>query len=313
MTISYLTAGIDVSKDELELAFHGQKRTQRFANDEAGIADLTEAVRANAPHRLALEATGGYERAVVAALHAADLPVSVCNAKRVRDFGRAIGQLAKTDRIDALILARFAHDVAPSCDPKPDKNREKRAELVKRRRQLLKMRSAEAKRLKQTAEPEMAQDIREMIESLNEKIARVEQQLDQATAQDENAQKQSQTLQSVKGVGHQLARSLINELPELGQCSRQRIAALVGVAPFNCDSGQMRGKRAIRGGRGEVRAVLYMATLAARRCNPVIKAHFEHLISQGKEFKVAMTACMRKLLTHLNSLVAEPEDSTSTA
>ena len=312
MATSYLSAGIDVSKDELELAFHGQKQTQRFKNNEAGIADLVECVRAKAPTYLALEATGGYQRSVVAALHAGNLPVSVCNPKRVRHFAQGAKYLAKTDRLDALALAHFAHAMTPACDEKPDQNQQKRAELVKRRRQLIKMRSAESKRLKQTAASDIAEDIEQTIEMLDQKIKRIEKQLDQAMAQDQTAQQQSQTLQNVQGVGPQLAKTLTNEVPELGRCSRKRIAALIGVAPFNCDSGQMRGKRMIRGGRSEVRSVLYMATLAACRFNPVIRQYYEHLISQGKAFKVAIVACMRKLLTHLNNLAAEIKNPPAT-
>jgi transposase len=195
-------------------------------------------------------------------------------------------------------------------DEKPDENRQKRADLITRRRQLIKMRTAEANRLQQTGDPMVRQSIKRIIEIFDQQIQDIEQQVDAATEKDEQAKQQRKTLESVKGVGPVTAHTLINELPELGRCSRTKISALVGLAPFNHDSGKMRGRRAIRGGRASVRAVLYMATLAATRSNPVIKAHFEHLISQGKLFKVAMVACMRKLLIYLNHLLASTQKPT---
>lgn len=309
MSTSYPIIGIDVSKDSLELARHGRRGTRRFANDAAGIAALVEAVGAEAPGRVVAEATGGYERALVRALHAAELPVAVVNPKRVRHYAKALGILAKSDPIDAQVLARFGHDIEPKIDEKPCPHREKRAALVLRRRQLLKLRTAELNRLHQAEEEAVAESIEAILETIDRQIAEVEAQIERAMEADERAVQQQRTLEGVTGVGEVTARTLINELPELGRCSRKQIAALVGVAPFDHDSGQMRGYRTIRDGRAPVRAALYMATLTARRCNPVIRERFEHLRAQGKAFKVAMAACMRKLLIHLNRLLAETEKS----
>lgn len=309
-TTSQPILGIDVSKHELELAVHGQRRTRKFAYDEAGLADLVQAIFGQASKMIVLEATGGYERPLQTALHAAELPVATVNPRQVRDYAKALGVLAKTDGIDARVIARFGHDVKPALDEKPDENRQKRAALVARRRQLIKMRTAEANRLQQTGDPQVRQSIKQIIGVLDQQIQDIEQQVDAAVEKDEQAKQQRQILESVKGVGPVTAHTLINELPELGRCSRTRIAALVGLAPFNDDSGKLHGRRAIRGGRASVRAVLYMATLAATRSNPVIKTHFEHLRSQGKLFKVAMVACMRKLLIYLNHLLASQQQIT---
>ena len=312
MNTSYPTIGIDVSKGTLELAVNGRGSTQAFANDPAGIAALIEAVAAEAPKRVVVEATGGYERPVVRALHGADRPVAVVNPKRVRHYAKALGILAKNDPIDARVLARFGHDLEPALDEKPCKSREQRKALLLRRRQLKKMRTAELNRWHQAEDPAAAESIETLLETIDRQIADVEAQLDRATEADERAMQQQRTLEGVKGVGEATARTLINEVPELGRCSRKQIAALVGVAPFDHDSGQMRGRRTIRDGRAAVRAALYMATLTARRCNPVIRERFETLRARGKPFKVAMAACMRKLLIHLNRLLADLEKSTAT-
>ena len=305
MNTSYPHMGIDVSKDQLDLAVHGQRRTQRFANDADGIARLVATALEHPPELVTLEATGGYERSLVMALHEAGLPVAVVNPRQVRDYAKALGLLAKNDQIDARVIARFGHDTNPRRQEKPDEKREKRTELANRRRQLIKMRNAESNRLKQTFDPAVAESIRQIIASLDQQIKQIEQQQAQALAADKQAQRQTKVLQSVDGVGRVTAQTLINELPELGRTSRTSISALVGVAPFNRDSGQMRGQRAIRGGRANVRNVLYMATLTATRCNPVIRKHYQQLMARGKKFKVAMTACMHKLLIHLNRIMAD--------
>lgn len=305
MNTSYPCLGIDVSKGELELAVHGRRRTRRFANDVDGIARLVAGIVEQHPARVTLEATGGYERPLVMALHEARLSVAVVNPRQVRDYAKALGLLAKNDPIDARVIARFGHDVQPRCQEKPDQKRAQRAELAARRRQLIKMRTAESNRLKQTFDPAVAESIRQLIASLDQQIEQIDQQLDQALARDEHASRQAKVLQSVDGVGRVTAQTLINELPELGRTSRARITALVGLAPFNRDSGQMRGQRTIRGGRANVRNTLYMATLTATRCNPVIRRHYQQLLARGKTFKVAMTACMHKLLIYLNRLIAD--------
>lgn len=305
MNSSYFTIGLDVSKDELEMACHGQKRTRRFANNAPGIAQLIDALRSTPIDRVVVEATGGYERPLVQALHEHEMPVATVNPRQVRDYAKALGILAKTDQVDARVIARFGHDARPARDAKPDKYREKRADLITRRRQLIKMRTAESNRWHQTPDPAIARSIEKLIEAIDQQIHEVDEQIEQAMEDDEKARRQQRKLESVEGVGRTTARTLINELPELGRASRRQIAALVGVAPFNRDSGQMRGKRSIRGGRAQVRAVLYMATLAACRSNAVIRAHYHHLLAQGKKKKVAVIACMRKLLCHLNRLLAE--------
>ena len=307
---SYPIAGVDVSKDELELAWHGQKRTRKFANDASGIEKLVEVVQASTPQYVVVEDTGGYQRPLVMALHTHDLPVATVNPRRVRDYAKALGISAKTDAIDARVIARFGADIKPAINEKPDENRTKRADLVARRRQLIKMRTAELNRLKQTADPDARRSIEQMIAVLEQQIEQIEQQIKLLLEQDDQARQQARVLQRVQGIGPVTAHTLISELPELGRCGRQHIAALVGLAPFNCDSGQMRGQRAIRGGRSHVRAALYMATLSAARCNPVIHAHYKQLVARGKKTKVALTACMRKLLVYLNSLLAEENPPT---
>jgi transposase len=263
--------------------------------------------------RLVLEATGGYESPLGDALHEHDLPVAAINPKRLRDYARARGVLAKPDQLDAHGIARFGHDLQTACDAKPDKYRQKRADLNARRRQLIKRRTAESNRWHQTPDPAIVHSIEQIIATLDQQIAEVEHQIQQAMAEDEKARDQPQKLVSVKGIGKTTARTLINELPERGRVSRREIAALVGLAPFNCDRGQMRGRRTSRGGRGEGRAVLYMATLAACRSNAVLHAHYHHLRAQGRMKKVAIVACMRKLLNYLNSLLAEPKSHAANA
>jgi len=313
MKPSYPVIGIDVSKNQLDVARHGQARTRRFANDQNGIAALIKAIAKTKPQRVVLEATGGYERRLVAALHAADMPVAVVNPKCVRNFAKALGVMAKSDQLDARVIAHFAHSINPDIDEKPDENQLQRADLVTRRRQLVKMRTAETNRLQQTDNPIAIQSIQQMIQTLNQQISQIEEMLEQATRDDPKACEKCRKLQQVQGVGKTTAHTLVNQLPELGAASRAQIAALVGLAPYDCDSGKWRGKRAIRGGRAEVRAALYMATFNAIRCNPVIRAYFERLTAKGKLFKVAMVACMRKLLIYLNSILAETKNHTANA
>jgi len=306
MHASYTTvAGVDIAKDDLELAIHGETRTRRFANDRRGIDELVGFLRRRRVERLALSTAAASARPHPHALHDADLPVAMVNPARVREYARSLGRFAKNDRIDALLIARFAHDLAPTVRERPEPATRRRADLIARRRQLVRARGDEARRLAQAHDPEVAEDIREHIEQLDQRIERLEQRLERAMAEDPDAAATDRTLRSVKGVGPTVSRTLINELPELGRCSRRSIAALVGLAPYDHDSGRMRGRRSIRGGRAEVRAALYMATLSARRHNPVIREHFEQLRERGKAFKVAMVACMRKLLTYLNSLLAK--------
>jgi transposase len=294
--------GIDVSKAVLDRASLPEGTPRRFANDEAGMAEIVAELKESGVERIVLEATGGYETTLAAALAAANLPVVVINPKRVRDFAKASGILAKTDKIDAQVLARFGQVIVPPVRPLPDEAQRELAELLDRRMQLVSMRAQEKARLA-TVLPVARRNLREHITWLDECIAQFEQDLDGRLRASEAWKEKVEILDSVPGVGKVTIFTLLARLPELGQLSRGQIAALVGVAPFNDDSGKRRGQRYIRGGRREVRCVLYMATLTARQWNPAIKPFFERLTAAGKPFKLAMTACIRKLLTILNTLM----------
>jgi transposase len=270
-------------------------------NDETGIAALVARLQAVQPTLIVLEATGGYHRAVVAALAAAALPLVVINPRQVRDFAKATGQLAKTDVLDARAVAHFAEAVRPTPRPLPDAQTEELRALLARRRQLIAMRTAEQNRL-ENAPRRLRADIEAHIAWLNQRVATLDDDLD-TTLRASPVWRERETLyRSVPGIGPVCARTLMLDLPELGTLSRQRIAALVGVAPFNRDSGTLRGTRTTWGGRAHVRAALYMSTLVAVRYNPVLKRFYERLCAAGKAKKVALTACMRKLLTILNAM-----------
>jgi transposase len=297
-----LNVGIDVSKAHLDVAFDPNGPVSRFTNDPDGHTALVGQLQAAAVQRVVLEATGGYERPVVAALLAAKLPVVVVNPKQARDFAKAIGQRAKTDAIDARVLARFAANLKPDIRPLPDEKALVFQDILARYRQLIAMRTAESNRLKQTFSPTVQASIEAVLHVIDQQLKTLDDDLDRRIQDSPAWQEKSDRLQAVPGIGGQTARSLIAHLPELGQCSRQQIAALVGVAPIHRDSGAMRGRRAIAGGRASVRAVLYMATLVATRCNPKIRAYYQHLVASGKKKKVALIAAMRKLLVILNAM-----------
>jgi transposase len=252
-----------------------------------------------------LEATGGYERPAVAAMLAAKLPVIVVNPRQVRDFARAIGQLAKTDTIDARLLARFATTLQPDIRPLPDEKTLVLQEKLARRRQLVAMRTAESNRLGQTFAPAVHASIQAVLDFLDRQLKDLDDGLDQAIKDTPAWQEKVDLLKGVPGVGDQTARSLVAQLPELGQCSRGQIAALVGVAPVNRDSGAMRGRRTTFGGRASVRTALYMATLVATRHNPKIRAYYQRLVNSGKKKMVALVAAMRKLLIILNAMLRD--------
>jgi len=257
-----------------------------------------------APERIVLEASGGYETLVVQALASAKLPVVVVNARQVRQFAQATGRLAKTDRIDADVIAHFGEAVQPAIRPLPDDAHRQLEALVSRRRQLVEMRADELKR-KQTAPPVVHPNLDAVIEFLTKQIDDIDGDLQVLVRSSPAWREADDLLQSVPGVGPVLAITLTALLPELGTLSRKQIAALVGVAPFNNESGKRDGKRTIWGGRAPVRAVLYMAALAARRCNTMLKAVYERLVDRGKTQKVALVACMRKLLVALNAMVRD--------
>ena len=299
--------GIDVGKEKLDVGLNGQKRVRVWANDEAGRAELSEWVMAQEAQLVVVEASGGYEAAIVSELVARGQAVALVNPTRVRAFARAEGILAKTDKIDAGVIARFGATMKPEPQARRDQNQLELNQWVTRRRQLVLMVTAEKNRL-QTAAPAMQAHIARHIAWLQADIELLEQQINQAIAANPRWSETAKRVESVPGVGSITASTLVADLPELGQLNRQKIAALVGVAPFNHDSGKRRGQRRIFGGRASVRSVLYMATLSAIRHNPVIKSFYERLIAKGKIKKVALTACMRKLLVILNAMVKTGQD-----
>jgi transposase len=295
--------GIDVSKSRLDV--HVRPSNERWAvdNDAKGHARLVEKLASLRPTLVVLEATGGYQCAVAGELGANKLAVVVVNPRQVRDFAKATGTLAKTDTIDAAVLSHFAESVRPELRPMPDALTVELQALVTRRRQLIDMRTAETNRLENCATAQVRRNIEKMIRVLTKQIGTVEDDLDTTIRKSPLWREKEDLLSSVTGVGTTTARTLLAQLPELGQLNRRKIAALVGLAPFNNDSGQRRGQRSIRGGRTEVRAVLYMATVSAARFNDTIRSFYRRLLAAGKAPKVALIACARKLLTILNAML----------
>jgi transposase len=302
MKLAGVFVGIDVAKAALVVATRPESVSWTAANDAVGIARTLERLRSVQPGLIVLEATGGYETAVVAALVAAGLPVVVVNPRQVRDFGRSTGQLAKTDTLDADLLALFAERVQPEPRPLPDAALRDLDALITRRRQLLEMLTAERNRLLQ-ASPTVRRNIRQHVRWLERQVTAVDRDLDDMIHQSPVWRAKENLLRSVPGVGPVVSRTLLAELPELGALNRKQVAALAGVAPLARDSGTLRGKRLVWGGRAPVRAALYMAALVAARHNSVIRAFYRRLVAAGKPKKVALTACMRKLLTILNAMV----------
>jgi transposase len=300
-----VVAGIDVSSQSLDWCLLPVGETGRENNSGKGIARLASRLKRAAPTLIVLEATGGYERALVLALAEAGLPTAVVNPRQVRDFAKARGVLAKTDAIDARVLAQFARDLQPRPSDPPDERQLECAELVARRRQLIAMQTAEKNRKQQVRGAGVKASVNSLLATFREQIAEVERQIAELLSRCALWQRRVELLQTVPGVGPAVSRTLTVDLPQLGQLNRRQIASLVGVAPLNRDSGRMRGKRSVWGGRAHVRQVLYMASLAALRCNDVVKAFYERLRAAGKPAKVALTACMRKLLTILNVMVAK--------
>lgn len=294
--------GIDVAKDQLEVAVRPTGERWTGTSEESALATLVERLRCLAPTRIVLEATGGFELPAVAALAAAGLPVVVVNPRQVRDFARGVGKLAKTDAIDAVVLAHFAEAVQPAVRPVADELTQTLQAWVARRRQLVEMLTAEENRRRLAARP-IRQHIDAHIRWLRQQLAEVERDVTTTLRVSPIWRENEDLLRSVPGVGPVLTVTLLADLPELGRLNRKQIAALVGVAPLNRDSGTLRGRRAVWGGRAPVRAVLYMATIAATRWNPVIRAFYQRLCAAGKPKKVALTACMRKLLTILNAML----------
>jgi transposase len=298
-----LVVGIDISKDRLDVACLPSAPAVQFANDHQGHTALVEWLKSRTPRLIVMESTGGYQRLVAAALATAGLPVVVVNPRQVRDFARAVGILAKTDAIDAAVIARFGASINPTLRPIPDQQSAALADLLARRRQLVELRTAESNRLSQAVMPKVKASIRAVLAVLKKQLHAIDNDLDGLIKHCPCWQEKEDLLTSVPGIGKITARTLLACLPELGNISRQSIAALVGVAPINRDSGLMRGKRTTWGGRKVVRSALYMAALVATRHNPVLKAHYAKLLAAGKAKKLALVACMRKLLIILNAML----------
>jgi len=294
--------GIDVAKAWLDIAVHEQEEAFRTGNDDIGIVSLVKRLKKLKPTLIVLEATGGFEMLVVAELTHTGLPVVVVNAKRIRDFARATGRLAKTDKLDAKVLAHFAAAVRPALRSLRSEEEEQLTALLTRRRQVLDMLTVEKNRLV-TVRAKMRSEIEAHIQWISRSLKELDHEIKDFVAGTPVWKEKDALLQSVPGVGPVTSATLLGMLPELGKLNRQEIAALVGVAPVNKDSGKKQGKRRVYGGRAEVRSVLYMAALAAKQFNPVIRKFYERLIQHGKEKKVALTACMRKSLVILNAMM----------
>jgi transposase len=294
--------GIDVSKDFLDVHVRPDDRQQRFAYDNDGLADLVEKLSQSPPQLIVMEATGGFEQRVVAVFAAQQLPVAVVNARRVRDFARATGQVAKTDRLDAAVLSDFAQKLQPPVRALPDESREELRGLLVRRRQMVDMITAEKNR-QTTASKRIRRQIQTHIDWLQKRLIEIDDDLNSSIKSSPIWKAKDDILQSVPGIGPTTSTTMLASLPELGTLNRRAIAALVGVAPMNRDSGQWRGRRAIQGGRTSVRTTLFMCTLVATKHNPVIRSQYQRLLAAGKPKMVAVTACMRKLLTILNAMI----------
>jgi transposase len=295
--------GIDVAKKTIDLHILPAGTRHSLPSDSKGLARLLDILSEPKDTFVVLEATGGYQKRLVSDLLQAGYAVAVVNPRRVRDYAKSRGILAKTDRIDAYVIALFAEHFR---DLRLETTAPKQAqleELVTRRRQLIGLRTQETNRLETITAKPVRQSIQQVIDQLNKQIDRIEKAILELLESDDDWKRKTEIVQSVPGLGEVTSATLVAELPELGEVNRQQASALVGVAPFNDDSGKHRGKRSIRGGRKELRCTLYMATLAARRWNPVIRAFSQRLEEAGKPFKVVMTACMRKLVVILNTLV----------
>jgi transposase len=296
--------GIDVSKGRLDIAIGEQGESWDVANDEKGISKLVEGLKQVEPALIVLESTGGLEIGALTELYGAGLSVALVNPGRVREFARSLGLLAKTDKLDARLLARFGEAVKPAPTRLPAEQEQHLGGLVGRRRQLLEILVAEQNRLSST-QLSLKGNVEEHIRWLQEALAKLDREIQEYIRQSGPWKGKSDLMRSIPGVGPVTASTLLGELPELGQLDRKKIAALVGVAPFNNDSGYRRGKRRIKGGRSSVRNVLYMAALSASKYNPILRAFYQQMIQRGKEKKVALTACMRKLLTFLNAIIRD--------
>ena len=295
--------GIDVAKRKLDVADWPVSFAEQFGNDEAGHQKLMNRLPEPASCLIVIEATGGYEKGIVLALVNSGYLVAVVNPRQVRDFAKALGILAKTDKLDARVIARFGQQVRPRTLAQTHEKQDELNQLVTRRRQLIQSRAAEKNRMETATAKVVRKSVQKIRDQLSKELRRIDAEISRLVKSDDQWKEKAELLQSTPGVGSVTATTLIAEVPELGQLNRQKISALVGVAPFNRDSGQFRGRRTIFGGRRAVRSVLYMAALTARRHNPVIRDFAARLEAQGKLPKVVLVACMRKLLVILNTMV----------
>lgn len=297
--------GIDVAKDRLDVHVRPSGEAFAVTRDGEGLATLTARLEALKPALIVLEATGGFEVTVASSLAAARLPLAVVNPRQIRDFARATGKLAKTDALDAAAIAHFAEAIRPEPRPIADEHAQALGELVVRRRQVVEMIVAETNRRRQLSQRLLLRGVDRHLALLQKELTEIERELDDSIRGTPAWRANDDLLQSVPGIGNTVSRTLLAELPELGTLGRRQIAALVGVAPLNRDSGQMRGRRTTWGGRATVRTALYMAALVGIRHNPIISAFYKRLRRAGKPAKVALTACMRKLLTILNAMLRD--------
>lgn len=297
--------GIDVSKDRLDVHLRPMGEAFAVARDGDGLSALTKRLKGLDVALVVIEATGGFEVTVAAAIAGAGLPLAVVNPRQIRDFARAVGQLAKTDALDAEIIARFAEQVRPPVRPIPDEQARALAEMVARRRQLIEMIVAETNRRRQLTQPRLVRGVERHLKALQKELTAIERDIDDEIKGSPAWREKEELLTSVPGIGPTVARTLIAELPELGALGRRQIAALVGLAPVNRDSGKFRGRRRIAAGRSTVRGALYMAALTAIRCNPAIRSFGQRLKATGKQPKLVIIAAARKLLTIANALLRD--------
>jgi transposase len=296
--------GIDIAKDKFDVAIYGEKGCRQAANNPKGIAKLVKQMQALKPQLIVVEATGGYEEALVLALFEAGLPVALVSPQRVRQYAKAKGRLAKTDPLDAELLADYGKHIQPRLFVGKSQERKQLSALVGRRNQLKGLLQAEKNRLRGQSST-IRSSLERVIACLEAELQQMEEEIQALLQEHTTLQAQEKLLRTAKSIGRVTAATLLADLPELGQLDRQQIAALVGVAPMNADTGRKRGYRKTKGGRPEVRQALYMATLTGIRYNPVLKPHYEQLRKRGKEKKVAITACMRKMLTILNAMLRD--------
>lgn len=296
--------GIDVAKHTFDLCGLPQRKIRAFDNNTKGIRQAVRMITRLQPKLVVMEATGGYEIPLAAELSAAGAPVAIVNPRRIRDFARAHGRLAKTDKLDAAVIAAFAATMQPATQEQIDRNSRLMKALVARRHQLTHLHTAENNRREHALEKAIAKSLDRILKTIEREIEKIEQRIREQLAQMPELQARAQILDSAPGIGEQTAAMLVTEVPELGRLNRRQIAMLIGVAPINRDSGTFRGKRMTGAGRRDVRSRLYMPTLVAVRHNKVIRRFYEHLLSKGKTKMTALIACMRKLITILNIMVA---------